>query len=182
MADKKWFADHLNDGARGSRISPRRGARSGCGARARATSSRRLRATTSRTRACRSAPGIARGRTVSTCSPRGSRTSATWAGSCTCRWRTARAVGRALGGGAAARRRPRRDRRLRHDRPAREVLPRVRHGARRGLRRRRGRHGVVEGEGRGLRRQGGARRAPRGRARPRSSARSPSTTTPRRAA
>ena len=67
------------------------------------------------------------------------------------------AVGRRLGGGRAAWRGPRRDRRLRHDRPAREGLPRVRLRARQRVRRRRGRHGLGQGQGRGLRRP---RRAP----------------------
>ena len=53
-------------------------------------------------------------------------------------------------------------RRLRHHRPAREVLPRVRLRARRRVQRRRGRHGVGQGQGPGLRRQGGARAPPRG--------------------
>ena len=146
-----------------SRTSPRRGARSASGARARATSSRRSRATTSRTRASRSARG--RTSTSTACEVLASRIS--YVGDLG--WELyvpmehgREALGHGVGGGAAARRRARRHRRLRHDRPAREVLPRVRLRARRGLHRRRGRHGVVEGEGRGLRRQGGARRAPRG--------------------
>ena len=52
-----------------------------------------------------------------------------------------------MGGGPGARRRAGRDRRVRHDRPRREVLPRVRLRARRRLRRRRGRHDDAEGEG-----------------------------------
>ena len=95
-------------------------------------------------------------------SRRASRTSATSAGSSTCRWRRARSSGTRCGRRAGARHRARRHRRVRHDRPAREGVPRVRRRARRGLHRRRGRHGVVEGEGPGLRRQGGVRRAPRG--------------------
>ena len=74
------------------------------------------------------------------------------------------AVGSRPGGRRAARRRARRDRRLRHHRPAREVLPRLRVRARRGLRRRRGRHGVGQGQDARLRRQGRARHAPRVRA------------------
>ena len=74
------------------------------------------------------------------------------------------ALGRGLGGGAAARPDPGRHRRLRHDRPAGEGLPRVRLRARRRVRRRRGRHGLGQGQGRGLRRQGGARTAARVRA------------------
>ena len=50
--------------------------------------------------------------------------------------------------GRAARRRPGRDRRVRHHRPAREVLPRLRRRARGRLRRRRGRDGVGQGQGR----------------------------------
>ena len=53
--------------------------------------------------------------------------------------------------------RPGRHRRLRHHRPAREVLPRLRVRARDRVQRRRGGHGGAEGEGRGLRRP---RRAP----------------------
>ena len=58
------------------------------------------------------------------------------------------ALGPGLGGRRAARRRPGRDRRLRHHRPAGEVLPRVRLRARRRVRRRRGRHGLGQGQGR----------------------------------
>ena len=55
-----------------------------------------------------------------------------------------------------------RHRGVRHHRPAREVLPRVRLRARRRVRRGRGRHGVGQGQGPGLRGQGGARAPPRG--------------------
>ena len=72
----------------------------------------------------------------------------------------AAAVGRALGGRPAARRCPRRHRRLRHDRPHREGLPRVRHRARDRVHRRRGRHGAAQGQGGRLHRQGGAPQAP----------------------
>ena len=51
-------------------------------------------------------------------------------------------------GGRAARRRAGRHRRLRHHRPAREGLPRLRLRARRRVRRRRGRHGAAQGQGR----------------------------------
>ena len=68
----------------------------------------------------------------------------------------------ALGGRRAARAHRVRDRRLRHDRPAREVLPRLRRRARERVQRRRGRHAAAEGEGAGLRRQGGAPAPPRG--------------------
>ena len=74
-------------------------------------------------------------------------------------------VGRRLGGRSRARRRSLRDRRLRDDRPAREVLPGVRHRARERVHGRRGGHGLGQGEGAGLRRQGGARAPPRGGAR-----------------
>ncbi len=71
------------------------------------------------------------------------------------------AVGHALG----RRRRPRRrrggDRRLRHDRPPREGLPRPRQRARAGLRPRRGRDGTPEGQDARLRRQGRLPRAAR---------------------
>ena len=55
-----------------------------------------------------------------------------------------------------------RHRRLRHDRPAREGLPRLRRRARDRVHRRRGRHAAAEGQGAGLRRQGGAPAPPRG--------------------
>ena len=76
----------------------------------------------------------------------------------------AAAVGHALGGRRAARRRPGRDRRLRHDGPDREGLPRLRLRARRRVRRGRGRHGVGQGQGPGLRRPRGAPAPPRVRA------------------
>ena len=66
-------------------------------------------------------------------------------------------VGRDRAGGRAARRGARRDRRLRHHRPAREVLSRLRLRARQRVQRRRGRHGRREREGRAVRRP---RRAP----------------------
>ena len=73
------------------------------------------------------------------------------------------AVGHHLGGRPAARRRPGRDRRLRHDRPAREVLPRATASSWTSeYNVCRGGHGLGQGEGRGLRRQGGARAPPRG--------------------
>ncbi len=74
-------------------------------------------------------------------------------------------VGHRLGGGTRARRRALRHRRLRDDRPAREELPRLRHRAGERVHGGRGRHGVGEGEGRGLRRKGGAPRPSRRRAR-----------------
>ena len=61
--------------------------------------------------------------------------------------------------------RPVRHRGLRNDRPAREVLPGVRHRARERVHGRRGGHGVGPGQGAGLRREGRARAAPRGGAR-----------------
>ena len=85
------------------------------------------RATTSRTRASGSAPA---GRSRSArcgCWPRGSRTSATSAGSSTCRSSRARGCGTCSGRPASRTASCRvRHRRLRHDRPAREVLPRLR--------------------------------------------------------
>ena len=87
------------------------------------------------------------------------------------------AVGPGRGGGPAARDRARRHRRLRDHGAAGEVLPRLRLRAGRRVRCRRGRDGVVEGEGPGLRRQGGARAPARGGSGRRSCARSPSTTT-----
>ena len=73
-------------------------------------------------------------------------------------------VGHGLGGRAAARSRPGRDRRLRHDGPDREGLPRLRLRARRRVRRGRGRHGLGQGQGPGLRRPRGAPAPPRERA------------------
>ena len=139
-------------------------ARSACGARGRATSSARSRA---RRRVARGLPVRhlpTRSRWARcACSPRGSPTWATSAGSCTCR------SSRARGCGTWSPRRasrtaivPGRHRRVRHHRPAREVLPRVRLRARRRVRRGRGRHGLGQGQGPGLRRQGGARAPPRG--------------------
>ena len=66
-----------------------------------------------------------------------------------------RALGEPARGGRPARRRTGRDRRLRHHRPDREGLPRVRVRARRRAQHRRGRHAAAEGEGGRLRRQGG---------------------------
>ena len=53
-------------------------------------------------------------------------------------------------------------RRLRHHRPHREGLPRLRLRARRRAHHRRGRHAAAQGQGSRLRRQGGLRRAARG--------------------
>ena len=64
-----------------------------------------------------------------------------------------------LEAGAAARRRAGRHRRLRHHRPDREGLPRLRLRARRRAHHRRGRHAAAQGEGGRLRRQGGLPRA-----------------------
>ena len=91
-------------------------------------------------------------------------------------------VGPGRGGGQLARRGALRHRRVRDDRPAREVLPRVRHRARERVLGRRGGHGLGDGQGAGLRRQGGARPPPRRGRPPRSSAPSRSTTTRRRPA
>ena len=71
-------------------------------------------------------------------------------------------VGHPLGGRQRARSGAGRDRRLRHDRPAREVLSRLRHRARERVHRGRGRDGHSQGEGAGLRRQGGIPRGARG--------------------
>ena len=65
------------------------------------------------------------------------------------------AVGDHRRGGRATRDRAGRHRRLRHHRPAGEVLPRVRRRARGGLQRGRGGDGVGQGQGPGVRRQGG---------------------------
>ena len=71
-------------------------------------------------------------------------------------------LGPGLGGWARARRSALRDRRLRNDRAAREVLPRVRDRARERVHGRRGGHGLGESEGTGLRREGGPPAPPRG--------------------
>ena len=76
--------------ARRSSTSPRAGARSGSGARARATSSQARRATTSRTRAFRSPPAARSRWARCGCWPRASPTSATSAGSSTSRSSRAR--------------------------------------------------------------------------------------------
>ncbi len=100
------------------------------------------------------------------CSPRGSPTSASSAGSSTSRWPTPPASGTPLlDAGAPHGAVPGRHRRLRHDRPDREGLPRLRLRARRRAHHRRGRHAAAQGEGRRLRRQGGLPRAARGGAR-----------------
>ena len=72
------------------------------------------------------------------------------------------ALGHPVGGRPRARRRARRDRRLRHHRPAREVLPGLRVRARDRVQRGRGGHVRAEGEGRGLRRPRRAPAPPRG--------------------
>ena len=72
------------------------------------------------------------------------------------------ALGRPLGGRAAARSRAGGHRRLRDDRADREGLSRVRHRARVRVQRRRGRHDAPEGEGARLRRQGGVPAPPGG--------------------
>ncbi len=73
-----------------------------------------------------------------------------------------RALGDAARGGRAARRGAGRHRRLRHHRPDREGLPRLRLRARRRADHRRGRHAAAQGEGGRLRRQGGLPRPARG--------------------
>ena len=92
------------------------------------------------------------------------------------------AVGHPVGGRPRARRGARRHRRLRHHRPPREVLPGLRVRARDRVQRGRGGHVGAEGEGRRLRRPRRPSAPPRGGARRRPSARSPSTTTRPRAA
>ena len=133
------------------------GRRSASGGRARATSSRRVDVRRRRrTRASRSARAGRSRSARSSCSPRGSRTSATSAGSSTCRSSRARGCGTSLweagqphglvacGIGVYG-----------DDRPPREVLPRVSPPSSRASTRRRGRHAAPEGQGAGLRRQGG---------------------------
>ena len=68
-------------------------------------------------------------------------------------------VGHALGGGQAARHRAVRDRRVRHDRPPREGLPRPRHRARARVRPRRGGHAPTQGQGGRVHRPRGLSRA-----------------------
>ena len=70
-----------------------------------------------------------------------------------------RAVGGPARGGRAARRGARRHRRLRHDRPHREGLPRLRRRARQRAHHHRGRHAAAQGQGGRLRGQGGLPRA-----------------------
>ena len=164
MADKKWFADHLNDGARIDDLTS-----TWCTVGLWGPRARDILASITRRRRLERGLSVqhvedARGRRVRRPRLADLVRRRPGLGAVRADGERREAVGRGVGGGAAARRRPGRHRRLRHDGPAREVLPRLRHRARRGLRRRRGRHGVVEGEGRGLRRQGGARRAPRVRA------------------
>ena len=123
----------------------RAGTRSGSGARGRATS---LAAATRRRRVerglpVRDLPGH-RHRAASGRWRRGSRTSASSAGRSTPRWSRACACGTRSGRPAQAHGVVAgRDRRLRHDRPAREGLPRPRQRARARLRPRRGRHGAA---------------------------------------
>ena len=74
-------------------------------------------------------------------------------------------LGHAVGGGAAARADRVRDRRLRHHRSPREVLPRLRCRARERVHGRRGGDAATQGQGAGLRREGRASAPPRRRAR-----------------
>ena len=74
------------------------------------------------------------------------------------------ALGHRLGGGRSARSGARRDRRVRHHRPPREVLPSLRLRARRRVQRGRGRDGLGQGQGAGLRGKGALRGPPRERA------------------
>ena len=105
-------------------------------------------------------PRDRRSAATSPCSPRGSPTSASSAGSSTSPMDdAAAAVGGAARGRRAARRGARRHRRLRHDRPHREGLPRLRLRARRRAHHRRGRHAAAQGQGGRLRRPGGLPRA-----------------------
>ena len=174
MADLKWFRDHLPaDGAAQivDLTSALDDARPVGAAGARHPRARH-RATTSRTRASRSPPAARSSRARCACSRRGSPTSATSAGSCTCRSSRARGCGTWSG-------RPGEPHGLvpagigvygttgRLEKCYRafgfELDARVRRG--------RGRHGLGQGEGAGLRRQGGARRATARPSRPRCCAR-----------
>ena len=74
------------------------------------------------------------------------------------------ALGPALGGREATRTRAVRDRRVRHDGKAREVLPRPRQRARDGVQRGRGGNDRAAGQRGGLHREGGSPEASRGRA------------------
>ena len=165
MSDLKWFADHLSGRRLGtdSRPDELAGARSGCGARARATSCPASPPTMSPTRGCRSRAGRRSRSDRWRCSPAGSPMSAISGGSCTSGieqgaklWDIDRR------GGRATRRGPRRRGRVRHDRAPGEVLPGVRRRTGRRVQRRRGRDGVGQGQGPGLRRQGGPCPPPRG--------------------
>ena len=103
---------------RRSSTSHRAGARSGYGGRGRARCSSGRRAPTSRTRASLCRPSARSSWARCPCSRRGSRTSATSAGSSTCRSSRARSSGTSSGRRASHRRRARGDRRVRHHRPA----------------------------------------------------------------
>ena len=153
MRDKKWFVDHLPDRRLGPALRRHlgRGRPSASGGRARATSS----------------PSVTDGRRLATpasrSAPAGPSTSAairTLASRISLRRRAGLGDLRPDGGGPPAlgrcSSRPARPhgivagrhRRLRHDRPAREGLPRPRQRARARLRPGRGRHGPAEGQGR----------------------------------
>ena len=96
------------------------------------------------------------------CWPRGSPTSASWAGSCTSRWSRVPAVWRLLHEAGRPRRRGAgRHRRLRHHRPPGEGLPGVRLRAGRGAVDHRGGDGAPAGQGRRLHRPRGVRRPAR---------------------
>ncbi len=119
-------------------------------------------ATTSRTRASRSPPAARSRWAPCGCSPRASPTSATSAGSSTCRSSRARGCGTWWPeAGEPHGIVPVGHRRVRDHRAPGEVLPGVRLRARRRVRRGRGRDGLGQGQGAGLHRQGGAR-APAG--------------------
>ena len=165
MADRKWFTDHLpEDGA--TTLTDRTDEVSTIGLwgpRARDILSSLTDADVSDEGfgflTCREIAGRRRRRSW----PRGSPTSASWAGSSTSRWTTPPSCGRpcstpATPHGAV----PVGHRRLRHHRPDREGLPRLRLRARRRAHHRRGGHAAAQGQGGRLRRQGGLPRAARG--------------------
>ena len=157
-ADRKWFRDHLVDGATLTEKTDDVSTIGLWGPKARDILASLTDATTSRTRAsafltCREIQVSRRDR----CSPRGSPTSASSAGSSTSPSTTPPTLWEALLDTRASHGTvPGRHRRLRHDRPHREGLPRLRLRARRRAHHRRGRDAAAQGQGRRLHRQGDA--------------------------
>ena len=164
MVDRKWFADLAPRTVRRRRGRPdrRRTPRSACGARAPATSWPRSPRPTSSNEGF--GFGTCRDIEVDSLAVLASRIS--YVGELG--WELyvpieqgARLWTIAARGRRGARRHPGRHRGLRHDRPDREGLPRVRLRARRRAHHRRGGHAAAQGEGGRLRRQGGLPQAAR---------------------